>query len=137
MALSRVMHRNEAELLEIEEDRQSVNYMCISKEDMCTLFNNDHQTFDIQTPCGLQNRVWFNLTYHFCLRGGDNLRGISKNTFAVNEDASGEYVYQAITEDTSGEERMYATNDKHCPVLVYKKYVSKLTDHGQLKSLKR
>ena len=54
---------------------------------------------DISTPCGLQNKVWFDVMFFLCRRGRENLRTMNKSTFAIRKDAKGrEYVYQVTDE---------------------------------------
>jgi integrase len=117
----------------------------ISPVDIKKLYSTDHHTFDTDTPVGLQNKVFFELMFHICRRGRENLRQMTKTTFAVRTDSEGvKYVVQITDEldknhrgntsdhDNSGEGRMYATGGKFCPVLSYEKYISKLTDIEEL-----
>lgn len=71
----------------------------ISSGDLQKLFCSDNIAFDIDTPCGLQKKVWFEIMYFLCRRGQENLREMKKNTFAVAVNAAGRrYVYQTTDE---------------------------------------
>ncbi|CAG2196909.1 unnamed protein product [Mytilus edulis] len=53
----------------------------------------------VDTPAGLLHKVWFDIMFHLCRRGRENLREMNKSTFAIQTDASGrEYVFQARDE---------------------------------------
>lgn len=120
----------------------------ISTEDLNKLFNSETIVFNVNTPCGLQSKVWFDLMFYLCRRGRENLRKMTKETFGIETDAIGrEYVFQAIDEadknhgsnaapnETIGEGRMYAQPQlgSMCPVNSFKKYLSKL--HKKLDAL--
>ena len=91
-------------------------------------------------PKSLQQVVWFNLMFHLIRRGRENLRLLTKQTFAVQADATGKkYVYHALDEldknhrgkdqpdDSPGEGRMYERpNSPYCPVKTFELYLSKL-----------
>ena len=78
--------------------------------------------------------------FHLIRRGRENLRLLTKQTFAVQADATGKkYVYQALDEldknhrgkdqpdDSPGEGRMYERpNSPYCPVKTFELYLSKL-----------
>ncbi|WAR14212.1 hypothetical protein MAR_004317 [Mya arenaria] len=65
----------------------------IAHHDMKKLMDPANVAFNVNTPCGLQNKVWFDIMYHLCRRGQENLREMKKTTFAVEVDSSGrEYV---------------------------------------------
>ncbi|VDI51112.1 Hypothetical predicted protein [Mytilus galloprovincialis] len=112
----------------------------ISKEDLQKLYNTNSIAINTTTPYGLQKKVWFDIMFYLCRRGQENLRSMTKNTFAIKTDSSGrEYVHQQIDEydknhrdeaspdDTVGEARMYAREgDPLCPVLSFKLYLEKL-----------
>ena len=52
------------------------------------------EAFDTSTPTGLQDKVFFEIMLHFCRRGRENLRELTKDSTAVSVDASGlKYVY--------------------------------------------
>ncbi|WAR13916.1 hypothetical protein MAR_004021 [Mya arenaria] len=101
----------------------------IADYDMKKLMDPANVAFNVNTPCGLQNKVWFDIMYHFCRRGRANLREMKKTTFAVEVDSSGrEYIRQIMDkadinhgidsapDDTVGEARMYARLcDDMCP----------------------
>uniref|UniRef100_A0A8W8P5J4 EGF-like domain-containing protein n=1 Tax=Magallana gigas TaxID=29159 RepID=A0A8W8P5J4_MAGGI len=71
----------------------------ISTEDLNKLFNSETIVFNVNTPCGLQSKVWFDLMFYLCRRGRENLRKMTKETFGIETDAIGrEYVFQAIDE---------------------------------------
>jgi hypothetical protein len=110
----------------------------ISKEDLEKIqlsFNHDSPD-----PKRLQQVVWFNIMLHLIRRGRENLRQLTKHSFAINTDATGRrFVYQAIDEldknhrgkdnpdDSTGEGRMYERPESSfCPVKLYELYVSKL-----------
>jgi hypothetical protein len=119
----------------------------IAQEDLVKICSVDSIVMNVRTPCGLQNKVWFDLMFYLCRRGQENLRSMSKSTFGINTDSSGrEFVYQkeddfdknhrdsSAPDDTVGEGRMYARpGDPLCPVLPYKSYLERL--HPQLGDL--
>ena len=71
----------------------------IGDNDLAKLKAHDCFAFNINTPCGLQNKVWFDLMYFMIRRGQENLRSMTKQTFAVAEDSAGlPYVHQVIDE---------------------------------------
>lgn len=71
----------------------------ISDDDLQKLYNPENIAFSINTPCGLQKKVWFDLSYYLCRRGRENQREMTKTTFAVDKDSQGvEFVYQNIDE---------------------------------------
>ncbi|XP_061169503.1 uncharacterized protein LOC133178844 [Saccostrea echinata] len=112
----------------------------ITQEDLRKLYNSDSVVFNINTPCGLQMKVWFDVMFYMCRGGRENLRYMTKSTFGVNTDSCGrQFVFQAVDEadknhsvdgtpdDTIGEGRMYAQpGNVMCPVASFKKYLDKL-----------
>ena len=121
--------------------------LLITQEDLVKSYSVDSIVMNVRTPCGLQSKVWFDLMFYLCRRGQEKLRYMSKSTFGINTDSSGqEFVYQKGDEfdknhrdssapgDTVGEGRMYARpGDPLCPVLSYKSYLERL--HPQLDDL--
>ena len=107
----------------------------IESEDLAKLFN----MFDINNPTGLQEIVWFNTMFYFIRRGRENMRAMTKHSFAIGIDATGrDFIYQVQGEldknhsvndhsfDTIGEGRIYENGGSKCPVVCFKKYISKL-----------
>ena len=106
----------------------------IEPEDLTKLFN----MLNINNPTGLQEIVWFNTMFFFIRRGRENVRAMTKHSFAIGNDGKGEYIYQVEGEldknhdindkpfDTVGEGRIYANYSPKCPVMCFKKYISKL-----------
>lgn len=71
----------------------------ITEEDLLKLHSADNVAFNINTPCGLQKKVWFDLMFFFCRRGRENLREMRKDTFAVAADSTGRrFVHQVVDE---------------------------------------
>ena len=71
----------------------------ILPEDLHKLFSADNVAFNVSTPCGLQNKVWFDIMFFLCRRGQENLRDMTKNTFGIGVNAAGRrYVYQVEDE---------------------------------------
>ncbi|XP_052262749.1 zinc finger MYM-type protein 2-like [Dreissena polymorpha] len=111
----------------------------ISDSDLEKLSGNS-VPFNINTPCGLQNRVWFNLMYCLLRRGQENLRSMTKSTFAIATDSTGrKFIHQVIAEstknhgiadmpdDTTGKGNIYEQpGSTFCPVRCFEKYLSKL-----------
>ncbi len=114
----------------------------ISDEDLTLLYSGNHHAFDVNTPVGLQQKVWYNIVFYMCRRGRENQHDMTKDWYKVGKDASGrEYVFQAVSEadknhsgskpmkydETTGESRMYSLpGNPACPVRSFQKYVSKL-----------
>lgn len=107
----------------------------ISREDIKKLYG-DLIAFNIDTPSGLQNKVFFELMFYVCRRGQENLRTMKKDTFEIKTDSTGlKYLQQSISEidknhrdgSASGEGRMYETGKKSCPISSYEKYLHKLS----------
>jgi hypothetical protein len=67
----------------------------ITKADMQKLYSGKTCVFDVESPYGLLQKVWFEVMYYLCRRGQENLRGMTKATFGVNTDSRGRrFVYQ-------------------------------------------
>ena len=107
----------------------------IEPDDLTKLFNS----FDINDPTGLQELIWFNIMFFFIRRGRENIRQMKKSSFSIATDASGqEFIYQVQGEldknhnindsafDTIGEGRIYSTNGPKCPVVCFRKCITKL-----------
>ncbi len=124
----------------MKEGLGRTNHMdAISEEDLTKLYKGIG--FSVNTPVGLQAKVWFEIVFYLCRRGRENQRDMTKAHYQVAKDASGrEFVYQAIgeadknhsgvsmrPEETTGESRMYSLpGNPACPVLSFRKYLSKL-----------
>ncbi|KAJ8309234.1 hypothetical protein KUTeg_014108 [Tegillarca granosa] len=99
----------------------------ISEEHLRQLYNPWNVAFNIHTPSGLQNKVWFDVMVQ------ENLRQMKKATFAVGVDSQGADTTNT-PDDTIGDGVMYSQpNGVMCPVYSFKKYLSKL--HPQLEDL--
>ncbi|WAR28833.1 hypothetical protein MAR_014537 [Mya arenaria] len=71
----------------------------IADHHMKKLMDPAKVAFNVNTPCGLQNKVLFDIMYYPCRRGRENLREMKKTTFAVEVHSSGrEYVRQIMDE---------------------------------------
>ena len=55
------------------------HYPEIEPEDLAKLYSS----FDVNDPAGLQNLVWFNIMFFLIRRGRENVRSMTKSTFAV------------------------------------------------------
>ncbi len=76
-----------------------VHSQVVVPEDMQKLYVSGERWFNSETPSGLQNKVWFDLTFHLCRRGQENQRWQTKESYAVQKDGKGfEYVYQSKDE---------------------------------------
>ena len=107
----------------------------ISRDDLKKLYQSE--AFNVDNPRGLQNKVWFEVMLFFCRRGRENLRELTKDSFALSEDSSGrKYVFKVKDELTKNRREesealdggfMYERQgDPNCPVASFEKYVSKL-----------
>lgn len=71
----------------------------ITEEDLSVLCDPYCEAFDINTPSGLQRKVWFDLIFHLCQKG-ETLRQMTKSTFEVATDAGGkEYIRHVEVEN--------------------------------------
>ena len=99
-----------------------------------------YQSLSIETPTGLQEKVWLDVMIYLIRRGRENLMQMTKHTFCVGIDAAGKkFICQNSSEqdknhdgihddgfDTTGEGRMYETGDSLCPVNTFTTYLSHL-----------
>ena len=117
-------------------ENTEVKWSAISEEDMKKLYWSG--VFDTSTPCGLQDKVFFD-TMLFLYPSGKTLRHLKKTDFAIVQDDDGrKYVYKTSHGNGEagppakkrkyyvGEERMYATGGPICPVASLEKYLSHL-----------
>ena len=115
----------------------------IEPEDLLKLYGS----FDVTTPTGLQEKIWFDLCLQLCRRGRENMKSMTKETFAVATDDSGrKFVYEVEDEadknhdahdnsfDTIGEGTLSEVpGHPLCLVKTFQDYISKL--HPDEKSL--
>ena len=116
----------------------------ISQVDLVKLYSDKH-TFNTMTPAGLQNKVWFEIMFYLCRRGKENLRGMTKETFAVSTDSSGRkfifskrdeadqnHIHSVMPDDTVDQARIYEIpGSSMCPVLSFEKYISKICPENE------
>ena len=118
------------------------HYPEIEPEDLQKLY----ASFDVGTPTGLQEKVWFDIMFQLIRRGRENMRLMTKSSFICDKDAAGkELIAQNFGEadknhtvndhpfDTTGEGRIYSTKNSSCPVKCYKNYIAHL--HPMCESL--
>jgi hypothetical protein len=97
-------------------------------------------TLSNTNPRALQRKVFFELSLHFARRGREGLRSLTKDTFVIKVDATGnKYITQSYNEkeknhqgisnrETEKNASMYAQpkDPERCPVKSYELYLSKL-----------
>jgi len=102
----------------------------LSAEDLKKLYEH----FDLNTPYGLQSKVFVDFMIYFCNRGRKNLRDIKKSDFIFNENdnfivmrdmATKNHKGDVADEETRGG-RIYKTGKTSCPFLSFQKYLSVL-----------
>ena len=55
----------------------------MAEHDLQALYRADNVALNINTPSGLQSKVWFDIMFYFCRRGQENLCDMTKSTFWV------------------------------------------------------
>ncbi|XP_039984593.1 uncharacterized protein LOC120790798 [Xiphias gladius] len=118
-----------------------VQKQAITRSDLRKLYESS--VFNIDTPFGLLNKVWFETCMYFCTRGRENQRELEEDSFglAVDEDGRKFVYFKALgpyhksrsaawtkkrpdsDEDTLP--RMYETGTEQCPYASFARYVSK------------
>uniref|UniRef100_A0A3B5AAC6 ZMYM2-like/QRICH1 C-terminal domain-containing protein n=1 Tax=Stegastes partitus TaxID=144197 RepID=A0A3B5AAC6_9TELE len=118
-----------------------VQKQAITRSDLRKLYESS--VFNIDTPFGLLNKVWFETCMYFCTRGRENQRELEEDSFglAVDEDGRKFVYFKALgpyhksrsatwtkkrpdaDEDTLP--RMYETGTEQCPYASFVRYVSK------------
>ena len=90
----------------------------VSVADMTKMYHRNTNVLTLDTPQGLQRKVWFETMLFLCCRGRDKLRMMTRNSLRVATDERGRrYVYhhaeeedEAVTPETeypSGRGKMY------------------------------
>ena len=91
-----------------------------------------------ETPETLLNKVFVEISLHFCRRGREGLRELKKTSFVRKTDCNGKvYISLGFNEleknhqgfdkrDVQEEPRMYEQEGEHCPVRSFDLYVSEL-----------
>lgn len=124
---------NRAEGNDITQHKKS-----ISKGDINKMYSSG--VLNDSNPQALQNKVFFELSFHFCRRGAEGLDKLKKTDFIFIKDDSDmltEYVTIKHNEttkknhgteaSTNKDQRMYSRpGDPNCPIGSLKKYLSKL-----------
>ena len=68
------------------------HYKEIEPEDL----QKNYESIDINTPVGLQEKVWFDILFYFSRRGSENQRAMTTSTFKINTDVTGAKTYIRI-----------------------------------------
>ena len=112
-----------AELKTLGLDKINNSRDCISPEDVQLLC----EKVSTDTPAGLQQRVFFEVGIHFGILRWDCMRELRKDSFQICKDSQG-VEYMLLNGPTKGRgDIMYSLpGNVHCPVLLLKKYLSKL-----------
>ncbi|XP_075997668.1 uncharacterized protein LOC142991420 [Genypterus blacodes] len=118
-----------------------VQKQAITRADLRKLYESS--VFNVDTPFGLLNKVWFETCMYFCTRGRENQRELEEDSFglAVDKDRRKFVYFKAIgpyhksrsanwtkkrsdaDEDTLPQ--MYETGTELCPYASFVQYVSK------------
>ena len=108
----------------------------IDKGDIKKLYEHP---FNICTPSGLLNKVWFEVLLYFCRRGHENLRDMRPHHFEVSHDDEGKQFIRKLSSEAKKSPHgdivedfkpeggwMYGTGTALCPVASFIKYLGKL-----------
>ena len=110
----------------------------ISTTDMAKLYSSG--VLSDSDPESLQYKVYVEVALHFCRRGREGLRELSKSSFCEKTDRNGKsYVTLTYNEleknhqglsnkDESEEPRMYEQGGPNCPLASFRLYMSKLNE---------
>ena len=105
----------------------------ISPDDLSKLYSSG--AFSLENPISLQRKVFFDIMLHFCRRGGENLRKLTKDHFTVREINGARFVEKSKDELTKNHREhdrnqdsamMMETGADNCPVASFSKYLSLL-----------
>ena len=111
----------------------------ISAEDIKKCYET--KVFGDETPLSLLQVNWFNISLHFCRRGRENQRSLTKNASRLKQMqmAMNNYVAMAVSESTKnhqggladkaadeGDPKMFSTGKSTCPVRYFKKFLAVL-----------
>lgn len=112
----------------------------IPESDRKKLYSSMH--FNPHTPCGLANKVQFDVRLYFFRRGMENLESMTKDTFTVKEEPNTGRKYvtkqkDELTKNHRADDKegltavMMATGTEYCPVSSFESYISKLNPKCQ------
>ena len=108
----------------------------IQENDLNILLCNNK--LDLNTPSGLQKKVWFDIHYNFARRGCENDELLTTSSFTLGKDDDDEFLELSYNESTKNhpgtstdtgdyaKPRMYGNGGDWCPILAYNKLLSKL-----------
>ncbi|CAC5410634.1 KCTD1_15 [Mytilus coruscus] len=106
----------------------------VSEEDLGKMYTY----FDVNTPCGLQNKVFLDFMIYFCNRGRENLRALKKSDFKFYGHGPSKYVQlrdhstknhkgdSAYDTESQGGRLFVTPSNPLCPVKSLEKYMSHL-----------
>nr|XP_057930236.1 uncharacterized protein LOC131130102 isoform X2 [Doryrhamphus excisus] len=115
-----------------------VQKQAITRSDLRRLYESS--MFDVDTPFGLLNKVWFETCMYFCTRGRENQRELQEDSFGLAADEHGrKFVYfkalgpyhksrhprRKPEADGVTLPRMYETCTDLCPYASFVRYLSK------------
>ncbi len=100
-----------------------------------------HQHVFMDSPQGLQYRVFFYLCMHFGCRGREGLRQLHKKSFVVETDGKGQKFVRKVYNELEKAKRGNKKNEKEkkplmyeipassdCPIANYEKYIDHLNE---------
>lgn len=118
--------------LKAEGKSKVVHKEPLSKNDI----HKFNDSFDLNTPDGLQNNVFVDFMIFFCNRGRENLREIQKSDLIFEENNQYIEMRDMATKNHKGDRlrddngsqggRIYKTGNKLCPFTSLEKYLSVL-----------
>ena len=110
----------------------------VTENDMRKMYSSG--VLGIDNPVSLQHKVYVEVALHFCRRGREGLRELTKNSFCEKVDSDGRsYITLGFNEleknhqglgkgDETEEPQMYEQGGENCPLKSFRTYLSKL--HG-------
>ena len=108
----------------------------ITPEDMMTI----QDSFDLNDPQGLQDKVFIDVMLFFCNRGRENLREMTRDSFEIGEENGKTYITLKDTLTKNNRENefeksqggiMTETGGQRCPVASFQRYMDKLNPDCQ------
>lgn len=123
-------------LIKAQEQGKVRHHPSISAEEIKKCYQT--KVFGDETPLSLLRVNWFNISLHFCRRGRENHRSLTKESFKIETDANG--VEMAVSKSTKnhqggladkavdeGDPKMFSSTGKSaCSVRYFKKLLAVL-----------